>query len=90
MMLMLYRMERPLWFFGFFSCILVVAAMILSVPVLLTYLETGLVPRFPTLITIVGLGILAALGALTGLVLDTVTRGRQEMKRLSYLSYPAP
>ena len=90
MMLMLYRMERPLWFFGFFSCILVVAAMILSVPVLLTYLETGLVPRFPTLITTVGLGILAALGGLTGLVLDTVTRGRREMKRLSYLSYPAP
>lgn len=90
MMATLYRMERPLWFFGFFSCILAAAGVILFIPVLMTYLHTGLVPRFPTLITIVGLAILAAIGMLTGLILDTVTRGRQEMKRLAYLSYPAP
>jgi hypothetical protein len=63
---------------------------ILGVPVVSTYLETGLVPRFPTLIAIVGLGILAALNFMTGLILDTVTRGRQEMKRLAYLAFPAP
>jgi len=90
MMITLYRLERPLWFFGFFSFILAAAGIILFIPVLTTYLDTGLVPRFPTLITIVGLAILAALGMLTGLILDTVTRGRQEMKRLAYLSYPAP
>ena len=90
MMITLYRLERPLWFFGFFSFILAAAGIILFIPVLTTYLDTGLVPRFPTLISIVGLAILAALGLLTGLILDTVTRGRQEMKRLAYLSYPAP
>ena len=90
MMITLYRLERPLWFFGFFSFILAAAGIILFIPVLMTYLDTGLVPRFPTLISIVGLAILAALGLLTGLILDTVTRGRQEMKRLAYLSYPAP
>lgn len=90
MMITLYRMERPLWFFGLFSFILAAAGVILFIPVLATYLHTGLVPRFPTLITIVGLAILAAIGMLTGLILDTVTRGRQEMKRLAYLSYPAP
>ncbi len=90
MMITLYRLERPLWFFGFFSFILAAAGIILFIPVLMTYVDTGLVPRFPTLITIVGLAILAALGLLTGLILDTVTRGRQEMKRLAYLSYRAP
>jgi len=90
MMIQLYRVERPLWFFGFIAALIVVGSTFFGVPVVMTYLETGLVPRFPTLITIVGLGILAALCVLTGLILDTVTRGRQEMKRLAYLAHPAP
>jgi len=89
-MIQLYRVERPLWFFGFVAAFIALSGAILGIPVVLTYLETGLVPRFPTLIMIVGMGILAALCLLTGLILDTVTRGRQEMKRLAYLSHPAP
>jgi glycosyltransferase involved in cell wall biosynthesis len=89
-MVQLFRVERPLWFFGFIAAFLAVCGVVLGVPVVLTYLETGLVPRFPTLIAIVGIEMLAALVLLTGLMLDTVTRGRQEMKRLAYLTYPAP
>lgn len=89
-MIQLYRTERPLWFFGFVGALIGLLCILLGIPVVLTYLETGLVPRFPTLIAIVGMGILAALNVMTGLILDTVTRGRQEMKRLAYLAYPAP
>jgi len=88
-MIQLYRVERPLWFFGFVAALIALSGAILGIPVVSTYLETGLVPRFPTLIMIVGMGVLAALCLLTGLILDTVTRGRQEMKRLAYLSHPA-
>jgi glycosyltransferase involved in cell wall biosynthesis len=90
LMIQLYRVERPLLFFGFIGLLLGLLGVVLGIPVMLTYLETGLVPRFPTLITIVGLGILAALNIMTGLILDTVTHGRREMKRLAYLSYPSP
>ncbi|MBT2185684.1 glycosyltransferase family 2 protein [Sphingobium nicotianae] len=90
MMIQLYRVERPLWFFGFIAALFVLIGFILGIPVILTYLETGLVPRFPTFIAIVGLTILAALNVMTGLILDTVTRGRQEVKRLAYLALPAP
>ncbi|MBB5986032.1 glycosyltransferase family 2 protein [Sphingobium lignivorans] len=89
-MIQLYRVERPLWFFGLIGLIFAVLGVVLGIPVVLTYLETGLVPRFPTVIAIVGLGIVAGLNLMTGLILDTVTRGRQEMKRLAYLAHPAP
>lgn len=89
-MIQLYRVERPLWFFGALAVVIGLLGFLLGVPVVNTYLETGLVPRFPTFIGIVGLGILAALNVMTGLILDTVTRGRQEMKRLAYLAHSAP
>jgi hypothetical protein len=66
------------------------ASIILAVPLVLTYLETGLVPRFPTALLSTGLMILAALNMMSGLILDTVVRGRREVRRLAYLSYPAP
>jgi hypothetical protein len=56
----------------------------------LTYLDTGLVPRIPTAILITGLAIVATLCFFTGLILDTVTRGRREVRRLAYLAHPAP
>lgn len=90
MMLKLYRLERPLWFFGAIGAVCVLLGLILGIPVVETYLRTGLVPRFPTFIATVGLGILGALNVMCGLILDTVTRGRQEMKRLAYLAHPAP
>ena len=57
---------------------------------MLTYLDTGLVPRFPTAILATGLVIIAVLCFFAGLILDTVTRGRREMRRLAYLAVPGP
>lgn len=86
----LYRIERPVLFYGGFAGLLLVTAIILAVPLLITYLDTGLVPRFPTAILATGLVIVAVLSFFAGLILDTVTRGRREMRRIAYLAYPAP
>tara|TARA_B100000678_G_scaffold289766_1_gene301110 strand:- start:558 stop:1481 length:924 start_codon:yes stop_codon:yes gene_type:complete len=86
----LYRVERPLWFFGVIGAVLAAVAVMLAVPLLLTYAKTGLVPRFPTAILATGLMILAALNLFTGLILDTVVRGRREVRRLAYLGQRAP
>ena len=86
----LYRIERPVLFFGGIGAILVAAALILALPLVFTYLETGLVPRFPTAILATGMTIVAVLSFFAGLILDTVTRGRREVRRLAYLALPAP
>jgi glycosyltransferase involved in cell wall biosynthesis len=88
--LTLYRIEKPMLFFGWIALALAVLAVVLAVPLVMTYLETGLVPRFPTAILATGLVILAALSSFAGLILDTVVRGRREMRRLAYLAQPAP
>lgn len=89
-MLKLYRAEKPLRFFGAIGILLAAASVLLSIPIVITFIETGLVPRFPTAILSTGLMIVAMLSVSSGLVLDTVTRGRREMKMLAYLSQPAP
>ncbi|TGX52180.1 glycosyltransferase [Sphingomonas gei] len=86
----LYRIERPMLFFGFIAMVFAMMAVLLSIPLGITYLKTGLVPRFPTAILATGLMILAFLNLFTGLILDTVVRGRQEMRRLAYLAQPGP
>jgi glycosyltransferase involved in cell wall biosynthesis len=86
----LYRIERPVLFYGGIGAVLILAAIVLAVPLLLTYLETGLVPRFPTAILVTGMVVIAVLSFFAGLILDTVTRGRREMRRLAYLAHPAP
>ena len=86
----LYRIERPVLFFGGIGALLLIAALVLSVPLIVTYLDTGLVPRFPTAILITGMTIVAVLCFFAGLILDTVTRGRREMRRLAYLAQPGP
>lgn len=89
MIINLFREERPLLFFGLCFAVLALSSLVLTYPVLLTYLETGLVPRFPTAILATGMMILAFLSLAAGFILDTVTRGRLEMKRLTYLAIPA-
>ena len=84
----LYRIERPVLFFGSIGALLLIAAILLSIPLVITYLDTGLVPRFPTAILATGLVIIAVLCFFAGLILDTVTRGRREMRRLAYLAVP--
>ncbi|QOZ54686.1 glycosyltransferase family 2 protein [Bradyrhizobium sp. CCBAU 53338] len=89
-MLKLYRAEKPLRFFGAIGILLAVVSVLLSIPIVITFIETGLVPRLPTAVLSMGLMIMAMLSVSSGLVLDTVTRGRREMKMLAYLSQPAP
>ena len=86
----LVKEERPLEFFSFAALLLALLSMALAAPIFMTYLETGLVPRLPTAILSMGLMILAFLAIACGLILETVTRGRREMKRMAYLSHPAP
>lgn len=88
--LTLYRIEKPMLFFGWVAGLLGLFALILAVPLVITYAQTGLVPRFPTAILTTGLVILAALSLFAGLILDTVVRGRREMRRLAYLAVPGP
>jgi hypothetical protein len=75
--------------FGIVSGLLVSCSLFLGIPVVLAYLQTGLVPRLPTAVLATGLAILGALSGTTGLILDTVTRGRREARLLAYLRYPA-
>lgn len=86
----LYRAERPLPFFTAIGALLAAASIGVAIPIFVTYFETGLVPRLPTAVLATGLILLAFLSTAVGLILDTVTRGRREMKLLAYLSHPAP
>ncbi len=90
LILKLVRHERPMVFFGVLAGLLASLALGLMWPVLLTYLETGLVPRFPTAFLSMGIMLLASLSLFTGIILDTVTRGRKELRMLTYLQHPAP
>jgi len=86
----LYRVERPALFYGSVGALLLAAAIVLAVPLVITYVHTGLVPRVPTAILVTGMTIIAVLCFFAGLILDTVTRGRREVRRLSYLAQRAP
>jgi glycosyltransferase involved in cell wall biosynthesis len=86
--LKLYRSEKPLRFFTAIGIFLALLSIGFAIPIFVTFLETGLVPRLPTAVLSMGLMIVALLSASSGLVLDTVTRGRREMKLLAYLSQP--
>lgn len=84
----LYISERPFAFFGLCAFILTALSLILAVPVIVEFFESGLVPRLPTAVLSASLMISAMLSLACGLILDTVTKGRHEVKRLVYLSIP--
>jgi glycosyltransferase involved in cell wall biosynthesis len=86
--LTLFRIERPVLYFGSIGGVLALLAVVLTIPLIVTYAQTGLVPRFPTAILATGLAIVACLCFFAGLILDTVVRGRREMRRLAYLALP--
>jgi glycosyltransferase involved in cell wall biosynthesis len=88
--LKLYRAERPLSFFGSVGIAFAIMSLGLAVPIFITYLQEGLVPRLPTAILSTGLMLLAFLSIACGLILDTVTRGRREAKLIAYLGLRAP
>ena len=84
----LMKEERPLQFLGAISIAIFLVAIGLALPLFWTYVETGLVPRFPTAVLVSGLSIVSLLTFFSGLILDTVTRGRRENKRMRYLEFP--
>lgn len=87
---LLVREERPLQFFGLVGAVTAVAGALLAAPVLVEYLRTGYVPRFPTLVVAATLMLVALLSFTCGLILDTVSRARLEQRRLAYLAVPGP
>jgi hypothetical protein len=88
--LKLYRAERPLSLFGAFGIALIIMSVGLAIPIIITYLQQGLVPRLPTAVLSTGLMLLGFLSIAVGLILDTVTRGRREAKLIAYLALRAP
>jgi glycosyltransferase involved in cell wall biosynthesis len=86
----IYRSERPLPFFSAIAIALTAISIGLAIPIFVTFLQQGNVPRFPTAILATGLMLAALLAFASGVVLDTVTRGRREIKLLAYLRYGAP
>jgi glycosyltransferase involved in cell wall biosynthesis len=86
----LFRSERPLAFFSGIGIVLAIISVVLAIPIFVTFFEQGNVPRIPTAILSTGLMLLAFLSLVAGLVLDTVTRGRREMKLIAYLQQRAP
>jgi len=88
LILRLVRHERPMFFFGMMAFVLIAVALFLIAPVIEQYLQTGLVPRLPTAVLSTGIILLAFLSLTTGIVLDTVSRGRREVRMLAYLQYP--
>jgi glycosyltransferase involved in cell wall biosynthesis len=86
LIMLLFKNEKPFQFFGVVAGVLALVSIGLAIPIILTYLETGLVPRLPTAILATGLMVVAFLSLTCGLVLDTVTHGRKEMKRFAYLT----
>ena len=88
--LRLYRAERPLALFTALGISLGIVALGIAIPIFITYLQEGLVPRLPTAVLSTGLMLLACLSIVCGLILDTVTRGRRELKLLAYLAQRAP
>jgi glycosyltransferase involved in cell wall biosynthesis len=88
--LVLFKHERPMQLFSAVGAGLVLIAIGLGIPIVITFLQTGLVPRLPTALLATGLILIAALSFTTGLILDTVSRGRRENRMLAYLSHAAP
>ena len=82
----LFRHHRPLIFFGGLAALCLTIAVILFLPILIAFLETGLVMRIPTVILCTGLVLIAALLVTSGLILDTTTKTQLEIRRLLYLN----
>tara|TARA_B110000008_G_C16964764_1_gene561519 strand:- start:2171 stop:3112 length:942 start_codon:yes stop_codon:yes gene_type:complete len=87
MIIFLFKEQRPFQLFGIFFLILMLLSLTLSIPLVITYIETGLVPRFPTAILVIGMTILAFVSLSAGIILDSVSRAKLENKRLHYLNF---
>lgn len=82
----LMKETRPFAFFGAISIFFLLSSALLVTPVLIEYAETGLVPRLPTFVLSTVLALLGVLFGVTGVILDSVARGRAELKRMHYMA----
>src|SRR5262249_38270259 len=87
---MMYRALKPLQFYGSVAVVLIVLALIIGAPVIITYLETGLVPRFPTAILAASIVQLGVLSLVCGIIIHAISATARELKRMRYLDLPAP
>ncbi|WP_316367244.1 glycosyltransferase family 2 protein [Candidatus Thiodiazotropha sp. CDECU1] len=85
----LFAVERPFRFYGLAALMFILTSVALAVPLAITYADSGLVPRFPTAILSTGLSVTGVICLITGIILETVTIGRREIKQLHYLSIPS-
>ena len=85
-MVVLLKENRPLAFFGAIAGAFFAVALILGVPLAVTFAQAGLVPRLPTAVLVTGLVLMGLLSAVAGLILDSIAKGRLEVRRLAYLS----
>ncbi len=85
----LVKEERPLQFFSTVALVLALLGLLVGIPVIFDYIATGLVPRLPSAVLAATFELLAFLALASGLILDSVARGRKEVKRLAYLAVPA-
>lgn len=88
--MILIKEERPLQFFSIAGALLFVLGVAIGIPVIADYVRTGLVPRLPSAVLATGFVMIAVLSVACGLILDSVARGRKELKRMAYLALPAP
>ena len=86
----LVREERPMVFFTVIFVVLAAASLFFGIPVITEYFQTGLVPRLPSAVLATSLMLLGFLSLMSGVILDTVTQGRWENKRMAYLAIPSP
>lgn len=84
---LLFKEIKPLSFYSWIGAAFLLAALILGFPLVNTYITTGLVPRFPTAMLITIISLLGAMSFTSGLILDSVARGRLEHKRMAYLGF---
>jgi glycosyltransferase involved in cell wall biosynthesis len=89
MIVLILKDERPFFFFGMLGAAAAALSLVAGIPIVIEFLRTGLVPRFPTAILATGLMLIAVLCVFSGAILDSVSRGRREAKRLFYLGFPA-
>ena len=88
-MVVLLKEHRPFAFFGWIAAGFFSVALVLGIPLIVTFAQTGLVPRVPTAVLSTGLAVIGLLSAAVGLTLDSIAKGRLEAKRLAYLRFPA-
>ncbi|MBF0340846.1 MAG: glycosyltransferase [Magnetococcales bacterium] len=88
MILLLAKEARPFAFFGLIALALTLTAILLAIPIFITFFETGLVPRIPTAVLCLGMVIMASISLTSGIILHSISRTRTEMHRHHYLNQP--